>query len=188
LEPAIDFNAKALAEGWPFSCDPNLVFASPKLHAFYVLWQTKSAVNPNLTRADFGARELRPYLRNLAIHERFLRSDGIPRHTVRFFGSALAERVGEQTGKDLEEMVEARYLPPWLACFDATLAVRAPLRFVARFDVPRLAHLAGESVLCPLRAATGAGEQVLSITYCRSRFAGPGEGASSAPNAPAKQK
>jgi hypothetical protein len=169
MDFAAVFNAQARAQGWPFSCDARLVFLSPELHALHALWLKKARMNSVPTRGDFEARDLKPFLRNIAIFERVLNGYGTWRHRTRFFGSVLAQRVGELTDQNLEDVASKKYTPALIACIDAALATGTPLRFVARPDAPELSHLVAESILCPLRGQGDASVLILSATYVAPR-------------------
>lgn len=190
MDPVKAFNTQAGEQGWPFSCDAGLIFLSPQLHALHAVWLAKAAPNRVPMRADFDARDLKSFLRNVAILERVHNGYGTWRHRVRFFGSALAERLGELTGRNLEDIIGETYVPPLMAGINAVLAVGTPLRFVARPDAPELSHLIAESIICPLRGQEDSGVLVLAATYFAQRQPDPAERSqidpSGEPNSPPK--
>jgi hypothetical protein len=151
--PADDFNASARREGWPTLCDPLLAFDDARLAALLDIWRVACAGRPLPRREDFSARMLARHLANLAFVERMPGTPG--RYRFRLFGSGLARYTGDCSGKILDEVMPAAFLPSWCATFDTPLAARAPMRFVSQLLAFKLDYVTTESLIAPLCNADG---------------------------------
>src|ERR1700743_2928394 len=96
-------NTLAKNEGWAMRVDTTLQFDAPELNALREVWAEKAKAAGGLpSRADFDARTLKPFLRHISIIERATNGAGRMSYRYRFYGSALAQRFGEQTGRFIE--------------------------------------------------------------------------------------
>ncbi len=146
--------------------DTALSFDRAELNAIRDLWRSKARLAGGLpARADFDARALKPFLRHVSIVERAVHSSGRPSYRFRFFGSALAQRFGEQTGQFIEMSIPPDRLKRWIAAYDAVLEARAPMRFLSYFEIPRVSYLNGESFSAPLSNGERKPDTVLACTY-----------------------
>jgi len=169
IDPAWALNRRAQAEGWPFRCDSALEFERPELNALCGIWRSIAAGKGVPSRADFDARTLKPFLRNIAIVERVFFDAGKSRYRSRLTGSAIVEVAGENTGHFLDEHIPPEFLPRWTNAYDAVLDSGTPMRFVSDFRVPQLVYLDGESLAAPLANAHGNIALVLTSTYFKPK-------------------
>ena len=152
--------------------DTALNFEAPELNALRDVWREKALLAHGLpSRGDFDARTLKPFLRHVSIVERALNPAGRPSYRFRFYGSALTQRFGEQTGQFIEMSIPPDRLPRWLAAYDAVLEAGAPLRFVSYFEIPRVSHLNGESFSAPLANGVRKPNTILAATYFTPKLA-----------------
>ena len=144
--------------------DTTLEFDCPELNAFRDVWNEK-AKGSLPSRADFDARTLKPFLRHVSIVERATHPSGRPSYRYRFYGSALAQRFGEQTGQFIEMSIPPDRLKRWIAGYDAVLEGGVPMRFLSYFEIPRVSYLNGESFSAPLSNGGKKPTTVLAATY-----------------------
>jgi len=146
--------------------DSALNFDAPELNALRDVYRAKARAAGGLpSRADFDARTLKPFLRHISIVERAENSAGRMSYRYRFYGSALAQRFGEQTGHFIEMSVPMDRLPRWIAAYDAVLEAKTPMRFISHFEIPRISHLNGESFSAPLANEGRRPNTILACTY-----------------------
>jgi len=146
--------------------DTALKFDSPELNALRDVWNEKAMAAGSLpARADFDARTLKPFLRHVSIVERATHPSGRPSYRFRFYGSALAQRFGEQTGQFIEMSIPPDRIKRWIAGYDAVLEGGVPMRFLSYFEIPRVSYLNGESFSAPLSNGTHKPTTVLAATY-----------------------
>jgi hypothetical protein len=146
---ADDFNARAERGNWSTICDETLSFDSPKLAELREVWRTVRGTREMPRREDFTARILGKHLQRLTFVE-CVREDGKRRYRFRLFGSALAQYIGDSTGKYLEEVVPEMFIASWLATYDLVMDTRVPMRFLSRFRASHLDHVAAECLVAPL--------------------------------------
>ena len=152
-------------------CDGALVFERPELNALRDVWQTFAAADRLPRRSDFGARVLKPFLRNIMIVEREFTGPAQWRYKMRLEGTAMVEMIGESTGKYLDECYAPEFLPRLIAPYDAVLEQRVPMRVVVELKTPRLDYLTAESLIAPLANARGETAFALRCTYFRPKVA-----------------
>ncbi|MEJ0043026.1 MAG: PAS domain-containing protein [Rhizomicrobium sp.] len=146
--------------------DATLSFDAPELNALCDLWRHKARLAGGLpSRADFDARALKPFLRNISIVERAANPAGRMSYRYRFYGSALAQRFGEQTGRFVEMSIPIDRLPNWIEAFDSVLDAGGPMRFMSHFTIPRVSYLNGESFSAPLANGGRKPTTILACTY-----------------------
>ena len=147
---AVDtFNARALREKWSAVCDERLSFDSQQLAQLRDVWFAVRGERQMPRREDFTARILGKHLQRLTFVERVRDQDG-RRYRFRMFGSALAQYLGDCTGKFLEEVIPDVFIASWLATYDIVVETRVPLRFMSRFRASHLEHVAAECLAAPL--------------------------------------
>jgi len=146
--------------------DTALNFDTPELNALRDVYHEKARAAGGLpSRADFDARTLKPFLRHVSIVERAENSAGRMSYRYRFYGSALAQRFGEQTGQFIEMSIPIDRLPRWIAAYDAVLESKSPMRFLSSFEIPRVSYLNGESFSAPLANEGRKPTTILACTY-----------------------
>jgi hypothetical protein len=159
------FNARAEAQGWPFTCLPAHGFEKPELEAAAARWYDKAGTRAMPRREDLTARVLKPWLTNISLIEH---NAAAGRYRVRLHGSALARYAGDLTGKFLEEVVAPERLAGYSAVYDLVRATKMPLRVLSRYQAPEIAYLTGESFVAPLSHGDS-DILILSITYPKPR-------------------
>jgi hypothetical protein len=165
-DPAKLLNATAQKEGWTMRSDTALKFDAPELNALREVWNEKAQAAGGLpSRADFDARALKPFLRHVSIVERAVNPAGQSSYRFRFYGSALTQRFGEQTGQFIEMSIPLDRLPRWIAAYDAVIEAGAPMRFLSYFEIPRVSYLNGESFSAPLANGGRKPTTILAATY-----------------------
>jgi hypothetical protein len=152
---AADFNAAARHDAWHSICDPTLQFAHPELVKLLDLWRANAGESGIPLRRVMSARMLKSLLRDIAIYERIVTTEGARRYRVRLIGTGFAHIVGDLTGRFIDEAVGNDFVPRWHAALDATLGANAPLRFVGREDSKGMTFLTGEFFSAPLMADDG---------------------------------
>jgi hypothetical protein len=143
-------------------------FDCPKLGWFDALWRERAALRPLPRRSDFTVRMLAPFLFNMTIVERFVTPQG-RRYRYRLFGSGLAERMGDCTGRFVEEVLPAEKVQPWCEAYDQVMAAQEPVHFLAPFGLPGLDHLMVETVLAPVAAEDDTPLGFLGVAYFFAR-------------------
>ena len=154
-------NAKAARKGWEIVCDSSLVCEHPSLNAMAALWRTASRdglpARSHLRTPDacasarrhFSIRDMAPFLRDMLIIE-IVREGKRRRYKHTFVGMRFVQKMGEITGKYLDE-----FLPPHLyertsTYYDAVLDTRCALRIVTNFEHRPVNHTSGEALCMPL--------------------------------------
>jgi hypothetical protein len=161
-DPSEFYNARAAAGGWSSRCSPATGFDTPELNALLAVWNEKARDHwPR--RADFDARSLKPFLRNIAIVERV--ESGGARYRLRYFGSDFVRLFGEQSGRFVDEFLPPENLPRWTLAYETVLLAGLPMRFTAEFAIPRISFLKAESFSAPLAAEAGMGSMLLTAMY-----------------------
>jgi len=161
------FNARAKAQGWPFSCLPAEAFEQPELETVCTLWHDKAKERSMPDRADLSARVMKPWLTHMSLIEH-MPGQGAGRYRVRLHGSALARYAGDVTGKCLEEVITPAHLAGYIAIYDLVRETRTPLRVISQYIAPEIAYLTGESFVAPVAHGDG-GILILSVTYPKPR-------------------
>ncbi len=145
-----DLRIPALVVDSAFQYDVELEFARPELNQIRDIWREKTKVKPVASRADFDARTLKPFMRNMVILDVEMQPDGSRRYKNRYEGSAVVEVFGEQTGKYLDQYVPADRLERWRAGHDLIALSGRPLRFVINYNSPQISYLRSEVFMVPL--------------------------------------
>lgn len=164
-DPVAALNAHAIAMGWGIRCYEDLHFVQPELNRLRDVWQDKARIAGWPSRAEMDARVLKPFLSHVSLLERVTESGGGRRYRLRLLGTAVAELLGEQTGRYLDEFLPDRVLPRWMMLYDTVLAGREPLRFVSRFEIPQMSYLDGEFFAAPLGNDGARPTLILNATY-----------------------
>lgn len=158
-------------DGWSLSADPALYFQSGELSKLKAIWETKAAAAKGLpAREDFDPETLRPFLRHVSIVERAMHPAGHTSFCYRFYGSALMQRFGEQTGQFIEMSIPPDRVSRWIKAYETVLDAGKPMRFLASFEIPRVSYLNGESFVAPLSNAGRKPVAVLACTFFTPRI------------------
>lgn len=156
-----DLNALAAERSWPLCADGLGNFYLPETEAVHALWRNKAGENEIPHRSEITARLLKPYLKIVNIHERVWKGS-TRRYRLRLMGSAVAEMLGEASGKYYDEFLPPDVLGMWNAMSDVVLAYRKPIRFLVRADRFAKAKMSGEIFAAPLLTADGRADMAIS--------------------------
>ncbi len=165
---AADYNRAATAGNWHSLCDERLGFVHPELMRLLELWQSEVGPEGIPPRRVMSPRLLKSFLRDIALYERVAVEGGTRRYRVRLMGTAFAQILGDLTGKFIDEAIPPEFVVRWHASLDATLAARAPLRFLSREDTKGMTFLTGEFFSAPLIADDGQ----MNLVLAAARFSG----------------
>jgi hypothetical protein len=146
-----------------------LPIVCPKLAGFDALWRGVAALRPLPRRSDFSPRLLAPYLLNLTFVERCLDDEGRRRYRHRLFGSGLAEKMGNCTGKYLEEIVPPEKVANWTRAYDAATLGDGPVHYLAPFGLPGKDYLMIETLLAPVATDNDTRYGFLGVAYFFAR-------------------
>ncbi len=124
---AEEFNRFAERTAAPSRCDATLAFATPALTQALALWREKAGARAIPSRHDFDAHALKAYLPTVAIVEAVDESE-TRRYRFRLMGTAIADLLGDHTGKFIDQAVVSPFRERWSAAMSAALAAGAPLR------------------------------------------------------------
>jgi len=164
---AAEYNRTSAAGNWHSLCDQSLRFVHPELTRLLDLWRSEAHDGAIPPRRVMSPRLLKPFLRDVALYER-LSGGAERRYRVRLMGTAFAQILGDLTGKFIDEAIPADYVKRWHGALDATLGVRAPLRFLSREDTKGMTFLTGEFFAAPLLADDGQ----MNLVLAAARFSG----------------
>jgi len=154
--PPDQFNARATREDWWTRCDPALAFENADLAALVAIWQSARGTRQMPVRSDLTPRALGRHLRNIAFVERVAPAGTARRYRFGFFGSSLARRMGDHTGKFVDEVIRPPYLEAWHAGYDMMCEWKAPVRYISTLRSLNLEFLSTESAIMPFADETGA--------------------------------
>lgn len=150
-DPAPALNARAEREGWSIACDTKLAFDQPELCAMRDVWRAHCRPGHLPAREDFTLQTLKPFLKEILIVEVVNAPTG-RRYLHRLVGSNTAARIGELTGKYLDEALPEPIFRKTVFFFDAVFENRCPMRILTDFDIRSVNHLRGETFAAPLAA------------------------------------
>jgi hypothetical protein len=162
---AVEFNRFAERTTSPSRCDATLAFETPALTMALALWREKADGHEIPSRRDFGARALKAYLPTVAIVEAVDESE-TRRYRFRLMGTAIADLLGNHTGRFIDEAVVSPFRERWSAMMGAALAAGAPLRFFGRVEYNNLNFLSLELLLAPMRDDLA--QSILIVTHAHS--------------------
>jgi hypothetical protein len=162
---AEEFNRFAERTAAPSRCDATLTFETPTLTTALALWQEKAGGREIPSRRDFGAHVLKAYLPTVAIVEAVDEGE-TRRYRFRLMGTAIADLLGDHTGKFIHEAVVSPFRERWSAMMGAALAADAPLRFFGRVGYNNLNFLSMELLFAPMRDDLA--QSILIVSHARS--------------------
>lgn len=152
-----------------FRFDVVLEFEQRELNALTEIWAQKSEGKSFVTRADFDARTVKPYMRNLFILDVVRQPDSSRRYRYRYMGSALVEVFGEQTGRYLDEFIPAKKLVRWTAAHDLIVMSKRPMRFLVNYASPQISFLKGECLMLPLYKDEDTVDMIMGFNYINAK-------------------
>jgi hypothetical protein len=160
-----ELNIPSLVSDSAFQFDAELAFERKELNELVAIWRAKTKDKAIPSRADFDARTIKPYMRNLAILDVIPQPDGSRRYRQRYEGSAIVEIFGEQTGKYLDEYMPPDRVARWVAGHDIIALSGRPLRFVINYNSPALSYLKSEVLILPLSDDGATTNMVMAFNY-----------------------
>ena len=158
------FNMLAQNENWRTRIDASMSFAAPALNEMREIWKSV-ATQPGLpSRALFTARVLKSHLRNLSVMA--IEGDaGRPgRYRHRYVGGGMTAVFGELTGQTFEDFMPPAILPRTIACFDAVVEARGPVRVLTHFQHHKANYLEAEIFAAPLAEDGTTPNMVMTVT------------------------
>jgi hypothetical protein len=171
-DPIARLKARIKERGWGTAVDETLSFNQPELRSLLDVWRAKAdTVNGLPRREDLDMRLLKPFLRHLSVSER-VDLGGRFSYRLRLQGSTMADYFGSQTGKLLEEAAPPELAERWVACYDALLEARRPLRLVGTYDKGKMDYLIAETLAVPLGNGDAPPNSILAATYYTPRHKG----------------
>jgi hypothetical protein len=162
---AEEFNRFAERTAAPSRCDATLAFETLALTKALALWREKAGGREIPSRHDFGAHVLKAYLPTVAIVEAVDESN-TRRYRFRLMGTAIADLLGDHTGKFIDEAVVSPFRERWSAAMGAALAAGAPLRLFGRVEYNNLNFLSMELLLAPMRDDLA--QSILIVSHAHS--------------------
>ncbi len=163
---ASGLNMQARAAGWDVHCDASLDFAHAGLNAMRGLWLAKSAARLP-ARSDFSMRELKPFLPNLTVLE-ILHEGGRTRYLHRFVGMEIVRRLGEITGRCIDEVLPPSLAVKTITYFDAVATHGVALGGVTNFQFTPVNYLQCEMLMMPLADDGATPDRLMSVSYFRT--------------------
>ena len=145
-----ELNIPSLVSDTAFQFDAELTFERKELNDVVNIWRAKTKDKPIASRADFDARTIKPYMRNMSILDVEIQPDGTRRYKYRYMGSAIVEVFGEQTGRHLDEFIAPDRMARWTAAHDLIVLSGRPLRYEVSYRSPQINYLASECLMLPL--------------------------------------
>jgi hypothetical protein len=158
------FNALAENRKWATRIDPSMAFAAPALNDMREIWASVATQSALPSRAQFTARLLKSHLRNLSV----VSIEGGPgrasRYRHRYVGGGVTAVFGELTGQAFEDFMPPNILPRTIACFDAVVEGRMPVRVLTHFQHQRANYLEAEVFAAPLAEDGTTPNMVMTVT------------------------
>ena len=160
-------NARAAAGGWQIHCDSKLDCEHPALNELRDLWRQKCDARLP-ARTDFSARDLKVHLPFLTIYD-ILRAPSGTRYRHRYVGMAVVDRMGEMTGRTIDEILPADQLARTQTYYDCVAATARALRVVSDMRFTPVNYLRCETLLLPLAADGATPDMILGGWHFRIR-------------------
>ena len=166
-----DVPLPALVEDESFHFDADLKFERPELNLLREIWREKSKARGCAKRADFDARTLKPYLRNMLILDVLPKDDGTRRYRYRYMGSSIVEVFGEQTHRFVDDFIPPNKMARWTAGHDLIVLSGRALRLVVNYTSPQINYLGSEGIFFPLVNDEDQVVQIMGFNYLKPRRA-----------------
>lgn len=141
-------NQKAVQQKWNHFCDPTLAFSLPRYEQLIAIWRAKAAGRAMPRRSDISPRDLKDFLRDIALAQRI--SIDPSRYVWRIIGTGVTDVLGHNTGKTFEESVPPKHLDRWREIADLILSSQQPLRLCGRVHIQGRDYLDAENLYLPL--------------------------------------
>jgi len=166
------YNNRAIAAGWKSRSDPYFRFERSVLTELLETWVEKAA-DGMPRREAFDARSLKPVLPYLTIAEKVTEGDG---HYWRWrlSGTKIAAMMGELAGKRLIEVLPPEHVERWTFTYDCCLESAMPMRIISDFQLSKIEHLSGETLILPLADEHGEPRFLFALALVRMREAASG--------------
>ena len=159
----------ALIEDEHFRFYVELEFDRPELNVLRDILRQKSAAKGYVVRADFEARAIKQYLRNMLVLDVVEQPDGSRRYRYRNMGMAIVEAFGEQTGRYVDEFIPPSKIARWTAGHDLIVLSGRPMRFVVNYTSPQVNYLRSEGLFFPLMSEDDRFTQIMGFNYLSPR-------------------
>ena len=147
------------------AAQPARDFSHPNLGAMCAIWRAARGSRRLPSRADFTARLLKPYLRDIVILDVEGERAGRRRYRHRYIGSAIVELIGEETGRYLDELVAPDEMPRWSQAFDKVVDEGEAVRFERDVALAPFVRLKAESLVLPLSDDDVRVNRLMTVTY-----------------------
>jgi hypothetical protein len=161
---AARFNALAENKKWATRIDPSMAFVAPALNDMREIWASIATQSTLPSRAQFTARILKTHLRNLTVVNIEGQAGGTARYRHRYVGGGVTVVFGELTGMTFEDFMPPAILPRTIACFDAVVEGRAPVRVLTHFQHHKADYLDAEVFAAPLSEDGVTPNMVMTVT------------------------
>lgn len=163
LAAARTLNQKAAQTKSHHFCDPTLAFSSPIYQQFLSLWHSKAGTRAMPAKSELTPRDLKDFLRDIVLCQRV--AENPSNYLWRLIGTKVAEVVGHNTGKTLQESAPPELSARWIECADLILDGGQPLRFLGRVHLKDREYLDAENLFVPLADDDGLPAFVMGL--CR---------------------
>lgn len=164
-----DVPIPALVEDESFHFDAELKFERAELNELREIWREKSRARGCAKRADFDARTLKPFLRNMLILEVVEQENGTRRYRYRYMGSSIVEVFGEQTQRFVDDFIPPNKIARWTAGHDLIVLSGRALRLVVNYTTPQINYLGSEGLFFPLVDENDKVNQIMGFNYMKPR-------------------
>ena len=163
LAVARALNQKAAQTKAYHFCDPTLAFSDTVYEQFLALWRGKAGTRAMPAKSEITPRDLKDFLGDVIVVQRITEN---PSHYVcRLVGSKVAEVVGNNTGKSIQDSAPSELSARWIECADLILNGGKPLRFLGRVHLKDREYLDAENLFVPL--ADDQGHPTFVLGLCR---------------------
>ena len=156
--------AAAFAQRKPYICDPNLAFVTPQLKKMLQAWELKRGARIMPCRADFGLRDLRFALPNVAVVA-LVREAARTRFQVCLMGTQLETYVGPLTGKFIDESLPKAIAEKWSSLLSIAAETRRATRSAGQVEVGGKNQYVFEKFCAPLADDGEHPDRLLIATY-----------------------
>ena len=113
-------------------------------------------------KSELTPRDLRDFLRDIILVHRV--TENPSQYVCRVIGTKVAEVIGHNTGKTIEESAPSELSARWIECADLILSGGRPLRFLGRVHLKDREYLDAENLFVPL--ADDAGQPTFVMGLC----------------------
>ena len=143
-------------------------FRDKDLADAYALWCAKAGPDGIPLRRDMTPRAMQSFLTKVALFEKIAGPDGRHRYLARLTGPKFATLMTEMSGKVIDDVVPAEFLPRWYLVGDGVLAYRAPVRAIGIPEAFGRDFLTAEYLFAPLLDDQGKVKLLLAVVNYES--------------------